>query len=90
MYEIVGRIARDDLVVALEWGQRITDRAVAAARMPRSGRKVPELDRDDIREVFVGRYRIVYRIERTMILVVSVFEGSMQLPADLDPDESAP
>ena len=77
-------------MVALEWGQRIAARAEAVARLPRSGRKVPEYGRDDVREVFVGRYRIVYRIERTLILVVSVFEGSMLLPGDLDPDEPAP
>lgn len=90
VYEIVERIARDDLVVALRWGQRIADRADLAARMPRSGRMVPEYNRADVREVFVGTYRVIYRVERTMIFVLSVFEGSMRLPWDLDPDEPVP
>ena len=90
MYEIVERIARDNLAIAMRWGQRIAERADLAASMPRSGRMVPEFDRADVREVFVGTYRIVYRVERTMILVLTVFEGSMQLPLDLDPDEPVP
>ncbi len=37
-------------------------RARAAVRMPRAGRRVPELGRDDVREIVVRRYRIVYQL----------------------------
>ena len=30
---------------------------------PKSGRKVPEINREDIREIFYQNFRIVYRIE---------------------------
>lgn len=36
-------------------------RAQPAAELPSSGRKVPELDRDDLREIVKRGYRIVYR-----------------------------
>ena len=55
-----------------------------AARMPNSGRKVSELDTDDVREVFLGNYRLVYRIEQRSVSVLAVFEGHKTLPTDLD------
>ena len=39
-----------------------------------------ELDRDDVREVYVARYRIVYRVERGGIAVVTMFEGHRRMP----------
>jgi toxin ParE1/3/4 len=55
--------------------------------MPASGRVVPEFGRPDVREVFVRTYRVVYKITRGAILVLVVFDGSMQMPSDVDPDE---
>jgi len=36
---------------------RVTDRL---ARFPRSGRVVPEIGREDIREIIVQSYRVIY------------------------------
>lgn len=87
VYAIVERIAQQDVETALEWGQHMLDRAEAVARMPRRGRVVPEFGRTDVREVFVRTYRIVYRVERTMTFIVTIFDGRRQMPSDLDPDE---
>jgi addiction module RelE/StbE family toxin len=73
-------IARDKQEAARQWIQRLRKRARDAARMPDSGRVVPEFDRDDIREVIVDHYRIVYRIEGKEIVVLTVFEGHKLLP----------
>ncbi len=44
---------------------------------PRIGRKVPEFDADDIRELILGKYRIVYRIQtEDKITVARVIHGS--------------
>ena len=75
LVEIEDYIAIDDPVAAERLVERIRDRVRRVARMPRSGRVVPELSRDDIREVLVGRYRIVYRLEPKALLVLTVFEG---------------
>jgi len=80
LFEIADYIAADDPEAAIRWIERLRDRARRAARMPRSGRRVPELGRDDIREVLEGAYRIVYRIEQRAISVVAVFEGHHLLP----------
>ena len=44
---------------------------------------MPEVERDDAREMIVGAYRIVYRVERTGISVLTVFEGHRSFPREL-------
>jgi len=54
--------------------------------MPLSGRVVPEFNSDDMREIIVGHYRIVYRIEHTEMVVLTVFEGHKLLPSPDTPE----
>jgi len=42
---------------------RITRRSEQIAEQPLSGRKVPEYEADDIRELIEKPYRIIYRIK---------------------------
>ena len=82
-------IAQDDPLTARRWVERLRERARQAAGRPRAGRVVPELQRDDIREVFLRTYRIVYRIRKGAIDVLTVFEGHRlfergDLPEDKD------
>jgi plasmid stabilization system protein ParE len=82
-------IARDRREAADRWVRRLRKRAQGAARAPRSGRIVPELHRDDVREVFVGSYRVVYRIERDAVVILTVFEGHRLLPGRPGPARPA-
>ena len=53
------------------------------ASFPRSGRIVPELDRDDVREV-VGDFRVMYRLLPNEIEVQLVIHGARLVkPSDL-------
>jgi toxin ParE1/3/4 len=45
-------------------------------RFPRSGRVVPELDDENVRERFVYSYRVVYQVQSARILVVAVIHGA--------------
>jgi plasmid stabilization system protein ParE len=72
-------IAERNPAVARTWVERPRARAARAATSPRAARKVPELDRDDIREVFLKSYRMVYRILEEGIVVLTVVEGHRQL-----------
>lgn len=83
---IVRFIARDDSVAARRWAERLADRVYTAAATPRGGRVVPEYRRDDVREVFVRAYRILYRVRPAELVVLAFIEGHQQLPADLDLD----
>jgi plasmid stabilization system protein ParE len=81
LYDIADYIALDDPAAALRWVQRLRERARKAARMPRAGRRVPELARDDLHEVFLGAYRIIYRVEARSIVVLTIIEGHARLHA---------
>jgi len=77
-------IARDNPRAAAIWVRKLQDRARLAGRSPRQGRKVPELDRDEIREAIVGNYRVVYIIRAKLVEVLTIFEGHKLLPDDLE------
>lgn len=72
-------IARDDPAEARIWVRKLMAAARAAARHPFGGRRVPELLRDDVREIFLKRYRIVYRVTAQHCVVLTVFEGHKRL-----------
>ena len=72
----IGRyIARHDSRAARSWIARLRKRARGAAETPLAGRVVPEMGRKDVREVFLKSYRIVYRVRRNSIEVLTIFEG---------------
>lgn len=83
MREIEVYIAADDSRAAERWIARIIAQAEVAARMPMAGRIVPERARQDVREVFVGTYRIVYRVRADGIVMLTVFEGHRLMPRDV-------
>ena len=63
----------------------LTVRRVVAAverlkAFPESGRIVPERNSPDIREIIVGRYRVVYRHKVAAVEIATVFRGSRQFP----------
>lgn len=72
-------IARDNPMAAESWIRRLLEKVERAAESPRAGRIVPEIGDEDLREVFLKTYRIVYRIEAARILVLAVFEGHRHL-----------
>ncbi|WP_340103807.1 type II toxin-antitoxin system RelE/ParE family toxin [Rhodohalobacter sp. 8-1] len=47
---------------------------------PRKGPRVPEYERDDIREVFHHPYRIIYLMKDERIEILSVIHGVRLLP----------
>lgn len=74
-------IAMDDPAAARAWVEKLKLAAVGESKMPRAGRVVPEVARDDVREVFLRRYRIVYRVVADGIVVLTVFEGHRRFGA---------
>lgn len=76
-------IAQDSSVYAQRTLDRIVARAEQIARHPRSGRKTPEMNRPQIREVIEGNYRIVYHIDRQDIKILTVLHGARRFPEHL-------
>ena len=62
-------IARDNPTAAEAWVGELVEAVESIAGMPRSGRVVPELGREDIREVLRRTYRIVYRVTPSEIII---------------------
>jgi plasmid stabilization system protein ParE len=72
-------ISESSEAVARRWITRLRSQAKRAVRFPKSGRVVPEIGREDLREIVFRGYRIVYLLRDDAVLVVSVFEGHREL-----------
>ena len=58
---------------------RLTRRSQQIAQFPFSGRRVPEYDVDQIREVIEGSFRIIYHIKSDQIDVLAAIHGAMDV-----------
>lgn len=72
-------IAQDSPEYARRMVDRLTRRTQQIAGFPLSGRRVPEYDIDQIREVIEGPYRIIYYIKTNQIDVLAIIHGAMDV-----------
>jgi toxin ParE1/3/4 len=61
--------------------ERLYDATSRLESFPRSGRVVPEVGRSEIRELIVGEYRIVYRLEAEAAVLLTIFRSSRLFPS---------
>lgn len=80
--EISEYIARDNHLAATKWVETLFDKVQLLESSPESGRIVPEIQREDIRELIYGNYRIIYRVENDNISMLTVRHGKQILPLD--------
>ena len=73
-------IAKDSAVYASRFSERIIEAAESLHSLPLRGRMVPEAGDDDIRELLFGNYRIIYRVELTRVLVLTVIPDLLTYP----------
>ena len=83
---IANYIERDSRHYARAVVSRILSVAESIPDHPALGRAVPEIHDPEIRERFVHRYRVIYRVEPNRILVVAVIHGSRLLVQLLNDD----
>ena len=79
---IIAFIAKDSLVNASKIYRKIRKKALTLHTFPNRGHVVPELAELDVvsyREVLTPPYRIVYRIEKSIVLVLAVLDGRRDL-----------
>jgi len=74
--EVVAYIAQDSRQAAVQVLERALDTAADLGTLSERGRIVPELDDPAIREVFVHRYRLLYRIEADRVAVIAFLHGA--------------
>jgi len=77
--DIADYIAADNPVSAERWVDRLVEAAHKVASHLRSGRVVPEVEDPKIREMIVGEYRGLYRVEDKRLRVLTVIEGHRRL-----------
>ena len=73
-------ISRDNITAAEKTVESIFMKVEKLSKFSERGRKVPEAKRDDIREIFEGEYRIIYRAETKRIVVLTIRNFKQLLP----------
>ena len=73
-------IVHDSPRIAALVVERIFNTVERLKVFPESGRKVPERNDPEIREVISAPYRIVYRLREDTVEIVTVFRASRLLP----------
>ena len=77
--EIRAFIARDAPATASAFVRRLRQSVERLREFPRSGQIVPELGREDIRELLKGNYRIVYRVAEDCVEILTVYHSARLL-----------
>ncbi len=77
--EFADYIVLDNPTAALRWVEKI-EKAVANLRQfPKLGREVPEAKRPEIREIIMGEYRIICRLEKRLISILTIYHSKQLL-----------
>lgn len=72
-------VARDSVRYAEALTERLFDAAERLELFPLSGRVVPEVGREDVRELIVSGYRVVYRVREVEVEILTVTHAARPL-----------
>ncbi len=72
-------IAQDSEIYALRTVDRLTRRSIQISDFPLAGRKLPEYDQDQLREIIEPPYRIIYLIKPDQIDILAVHHAASPL-----------
>lgn len=76
-------IAQDAPRAARQTVRRLILRSRQIGKLPCSGRKVPEYDHPEVREV-LEPYRIIFRIRSNQVDILTVMHNRQLLPGDIE------
>ena len=80
--EIAAYIAQENPTAAEKWVDTVFRKVEDLQDFPESSRVVPETENKAIRELIYGNYRLIYRLEKKRISVLTVRHGKQILPVD--------
>lgn len=72
-------VSQDSPAYAKNVVRNVVNQTKMLARFPRAGRKVPEFDDENIREVLAYSYRVIYEVGREEITIAAVIHGKRLL-----------
>jgi len=78
--EIVDYIAQDKPSAAEKWINTVFSKVEQLKSSPEIGRVVPEINNTQFREIIYGNYRVIYRIEKIQISILTIRHGKQILP----------
>ena len=78
--EIFDYIAQDKPSAAEKWINTVFSKVEQLKSSPEIGRLVPEIYDSQFRELIYGNYRIIYRIEKKQISILTIRHGRQILP----------
>ncbi len=55
--------------------ENVVNQTKTLAKFPLAGRKVPEFDDENIRELLIYSYRIIYRLQADTVMIAAVIHG---------------
>ena len=80
--EIAEYIAQDKPSAAENWINTVFSKVEQLKSPPEIGRLVTEIKNNQFRELIYGNYRIIYRIEKKQISILTIRHGMQILPID--------
>jgi addiction module RelE/StbE family toxin len=82
---LVNYIAQDNPAAAVSLGEELIRKSLLLSEHPRMGRMLRESKRDDLRELIVRPYRLIYEIndESATIIVGALWHGARREPENL-------
>jgi plasmid stabilization system protein ParE len=73
-------IARDSAYYAAAFVGRVRDSAASLNQLPRRCRITPEFDDPTVRDMIIGKYRLIYRVEeRDTVFILAFIHGARDL-----------
>ena len=79
--EVITYIAQDSRQAAVHVLKAALEAAASLSTLSERGRVVPETNDPVIREIFVFRYRLMYRVEDERVVVVAFVHGARDFAA---------
>ena len=74
-------IARTSPQYAKGFVRQVFDMARSLTEFSERGRHVPEIDDPDVRELFLGIHRLVYKVSGNQVAILGLVHGSRDLAA---------
>ncbi len=79
---IASYIAADSVHYAGSVVRRMVTLTRMLERFPFAGRKVPEFEDENLRELVAYSYRVIYRVEAAEVIVAAVIHGKRNLESE--------
>jgi plasmid stabilization system protein ParE len=80
--QAVRYIAMENPGAATRWAEGLLEALNRLERFPRSGRIVPELGREEYRELLYGDFRVIRRVGSNAVFILTVVHGRRTLDAN--------